>query len=121
MGPADLHGKVEATSRLRGGTDLRRARSRWARKLAKVIRLYAGKPAAHAIRRVALCHDRLQPRGTRQEPGRSLHARGLVREKRVNAIAYLTDVLTRIQSHPASRVEELLPHRWKPPNDAART
>lgn len=33
----------------------------------------------------------------------------------VNAIAYLTDVLTRVQKHPASRVEELLPHRWKPP------
>ena len=33
----------------------------------------------------------------------------------VNAIAYLTDVLTRVQTHPASRVDELLPHRWKPP------
>jgi transposase len=37
----------------------------------------------------------------------------------VNAIAYLTDVLTRIQTHPASRIEELLPHRWKPPDQAA--
>jgi transposase len=35
----------------------------------------------------------------------------------VNAIAYLTDVLTRIQTHPASRIEELLPHKWKPPPD----
>jgi transposase len=35
----------------------------------------------------------------------------------VNAIAYLTDVLTRVQKHPASRVAELLPHRWKPPDD----
>lgn len=34
----------------------------------------------------------------------------------VNAIAYLTDVLTRVQKHPASRIEELLPHRWKPPD-----
>ena len=33
----------------------------------------------------------------------------------VNAIAYLTDVLTRVQKHPASRVAELLPNRWKPP------
>jgi transposase len=33
----------------------------------------------------------------------------------VNAIAYLTNVLTRVQKHPASRVDELLPHRWKPP------
>ena len=34
----------------------------------------------------------------------------------VNAIAYLTDVLTRVQSHPARRIHELLPHVWKPPN-----
>jgi transposase len=33
----------------------------------------------------------------------------------VNAISYLTDVLTRVHTHPASRIEELLPHRWKPP------
>jgi transposase len=37
----------------------------------------------------------------------------------VNAIAYLTDVLTRVHSHPARRIDELLPHRWKPP-DAAK-
>lgn len=37
----------------------------------------------------------------------------------VNAIEYLTDVLTRVQSHPASRIDELLPHRWKPPDRAA--
>lgn len=34
----------------------------------------------------------------------------------VNAIAYLTDVLTRVHIHPASRIDELLPHRWKPAN-----
>jgi len=33
----------------------------------------------------------------------------------VNAIDYLADVLTRVQTHPANRIEELLPHRWKPP------
>jgi transposase len=33
----------------------------------------------------------------------------------VNAITYLTDVLLRVQTHPASRIAELLPHRWKPP------
>jgi transposase len=28
--------------------------------------------------------------------------------------AYLTDVLTRLPTHPNSRIEELLPHRWQP-------
>jgi transposase len=35
---------------------------------------------------------------------------------RVNPIDYITDVLTRVHSHPARSVVELLPHRWKPPN-----
>jgi transposase len=34
----------------------------------------------------------------------------------VNPVAYLTDVLTRVQTHPASKIQELLPHRWKPPD-----
>ena len=38
----------------------------------------------------------------------------------VNPVAYLTDVLTRVQSHPKSRVQELLPHRWKPPDPRPR-
>ena len=29
--------------------------------------------------------------------------------------AYLKDVLTRLPTHKASRIEELLPHRWQPP------
>ena len=33
---------------------------------------------------------------------------------RLNPIAYLTDVLVRVQKHPAARIEELLPHRYKP-------
>jgi len=28
--------------------------------------------------------------------------------------AYFKDVLMRLQTHPASRIEELLPHRWSP-------
>ena len=34
----------------------------------------------------------------------------------VEPIAYLADVLMRISSHPAARIDELLPHRWAPPN-----
>ena len=28
--------------------------------------------------------------------------------------AYLKEVLQRLPTQPASRIEELLPHRWKP-------
>jgi hypothetical protein len=28
---------------------------------------------------------------------------------------YLKDVLERLPTQPASRLEELLPHRWQPP------
>ena len=31
----------------------------------------------------------------------------------VNPEEWLTDVLTRIPTHPNSRVDELLPHNWK--------
>jgi len=30
--------------------------------------------------------------------------------------AYLSDVLARLPTHPASRIAELLPHRWHPSN-----
>jgi len=37
---------------------------------------------------------------------------------KVNPLAYLTDVLTRIDKHPNSAIDELLPDRWKPPEQA---
>ena len=33
----------------------------------------------------------------------------------VNPFDYLADVLIRVQTHAASRIDELLPHNWKPP------
>lgn len=33
----------------------------------------------------------------------------------VNPLEYLTDVLLRVQTHPAERIDELLPHRWQRP------
>jgi transposase len=33
----------------------------------------------------------------------------------INPINYLADVLLRVQTHPASRIDELLPHNWTPP------
>jgi transposase len=33
----------------------------------------------------------------------------------VNPVEYIADVLIPVQSHPASRIDELLPHNWSPP------
>jgi transposase len=33
----------------------------------------------------------------------------------VNPVEYFADVLLRVQTHPASRIDELLPHNWTPP------
>ena len=41
----------------------------------------------------------------------------LVQSARMNGhdpYAYLQDVLTRLPTHKASRIDELLPHRWQP-------
>ena len=41
------------------------------------------------------------------------------RKNKINTWAYLKDVLQRIQSHPASRLDELLPDRWQELQTAA--
>ena len=33
----------------------------------------------------------------------------------VDPIEYLQDVLLRVDTHPASLIDELLPHQWMPP------
>ena len=37
----------------------------------------------------------------------------------IDAFAYLRDVLERLPTHPAERLEELLPHRWQGARHAA--
>ena len=39
----------------------------------------------------------------------------------VNPTEYLADVLMRVQTHPASRIDELLPHNWTPPRTEPST
>ena len=36
----------------------------------------------------------------------------------VDPIAYLQDVLMRLDDHPNSQLDDLLPHRWRPPQNA---
>jgi len=41
----------------------------------------------------------------------------LLHSARINGLdpyAYFKDVLDRLPTRPASRIDELLPHRWKP-------
>jgi transposase len=38
-------------------------------------------------------------------------------ENGINPETYLADVLIRVNTHPASRIDELLPHRWRPATD----
>lgn len=33
----------------------------------------------------------------------------------IDPVAYLKDVIMRVDTHPASRIDELLPHKWSPP------
>jgi hypothetical protein len=33
----------------------------------------------------------------------------------IDPVEYLKDVIMRIDTHPASRIDELLPHKWSPP------
>jgi transposase len=33
----------------------------------------------------------------------------------IDPVEYLKDVLVRLDTHPASRIDELLPHKWSPP------
>jgi transposase len=39
----------------------------------------------------------------------------------VNPVDYLADVLIRVQTHPAARIDELLPHNWSPPQPQPST
>lgn len=41
------------------------------------------------------------------------------KERGLDPFAYLRDVLARVSTHPNSRIEELLPDRWKPAEPAA--
>jgi transposase len=70
------------------------------------------------IRPIALGRGNWLFAGSPRAGKRAAAVMSLVHSARINGhdpYAYLKDVLERLPTHPASRVDELLPHRWKPP------
>lgn len=72
-------------------------------------------PAEAALRRVALGRKNFLFVGNDEAGTRLAGLYSLVatcEANDVNPLAYIEDVLTRVSSHPASAIDELLPHRW---------
>jgi transposase len=40
-------------------------------------------------------------------------------QNQINPVAYITDVLERISDHPQSAIDDLLPDRWRPPDQSS--
>ncbi len=69
------------------------------------------------IRPVALGRANWLFAGSLRAGQRAAAIMSLIQSARMNGhdpYAYLKDVLTRLPTHKASQIEELLPHRWKP-------
>lgn len=70
------------------------------------------------IRPIALGRSNWLFAGSLRGGQRAAAAMSLIQSAKLNGhdpYAYLKDVLERLPSHPASRIEELLPHHWKAP------
>ncbi|MBE2251918.1 MAG: IS66 family transposase [Myxococcus sp.] len=78
-------------------------------------------PAEAALRRVALGRKNFLFVGN-DEAGENLAGLyslvATCEANDVNPLAYLQDVLTRVHTHPNSRIDELLPHNWHGPPPA---
>ena len=71
------------------------------------------------IRPVALGRANWLFAGSLRAGQRAAVVMSLIQSARLNGhdpYRYLKDVLERLPTHPASRIDELLPHRWKPPS-----
>jgi len=69
------------------------------------------------IRPIAIGRSNWLFAGSLRAGQRAAAVMSLIQSARMNGrdpYAYLKDVLTRLPTHKASRVEELLPHRWQP-------
>ena len=71
------------------------------------------------IRPIAIGRNNWLFAGSLRAGKRAAAVMSLVHSARLNGhepYAYLKDVLERLPTHPASRIQELLPHRWQPDN-----
>jgi len=71
------------------------------------------------IRPIAIGRNNWLFAGSLRAGKRAAAIMSLVHSARLNGhepSAYLRDVLERLPTQPASRIDELLPHRWQPPN-----
>jgi transposase len=69
------------------------------------------------IRPIALGRSNWLFAGSLRAGKRAAAIMSLIQSAKLNGLepfAYLKDVLTRLPTHPASRIEELLPHAWQP-------
>ena len=74
-------------------------------------------PVENAIRPIAIGRKNWLFAGSETAGQRAANIMTLVQTAKANGHdphAYLRDVLTRLPSHPNSRIGELLPHTWKP-------
>jgi transposase len=72
----------------------------------------------NAIRPIALGRKNWLFVGSQQAGERAATLMSLIESAKLNghdAWAYLKDILTKLPNWPNSRLEELLPHRWRPP------
>jgi hypothetical protein len=70
------------------------------------------------IRPIALGRSNWLFAGSLRAGKRAAAVMSLLHSARINGhepYAYLKDVLERLPTHPASRIDELLPHRWSAP------
>ena len=70
------------------------------------------------IRPIALGRQNWLFAGSLRAGNRAAAVMSLIYSAKLNRLdpyAYLRDVLERLPTHPASRVDELLPHRWTVP------
>ena len=80
-------------------------------------------PAERALRSVAVGRKNYLFAGSDRGAERAAALYSLIETAKLNDLdpeAYLRDVLGRIAEHPASKLDELLPWRWKPQEATAK-